>query len=51
MAEVRSCELGYSLAQQWFEIFCIVGLPWLHHGQYLADVAMVTMETTASSLL
>jgi hypothetical protein len=32
----------FSLAQQWFGIVCIVGLPWLHCIQSLPDVTLVT---------
>jgi hypothetical protein len=32
----------FRLAQQWYGIVCIVGLPWLHHIQCLADVSMLT---------
>jgi hypothetical protein len=31
----------FSLSQQWFWIVYIVGLLWLHHIQYLADVTIV----------
>jgi hypothetical protein len=46
MVEVQSCEVDALLAP--FELFSIVGFPWLHHIQTLADV---TMETRACNLL
>jgi hypothetical protein len=33
----------FSLAEQWFGIVIIVGLLWLHHIQFLANVTMATI--------
>jgi hypothetical protein len=53
MVEVQSCEedallAPFSLASNGLGLFSIVGYPWLHHKQSLADVST---ETKACTLL